>query len=162
MIILIPKKTDSLTEIDNWRPISLVNSDAKIFMKILATRLKTICAEIIGTHQQGFIAGRSIVDTALDIVTTMRFHSNTEKQAWLLFLDQKKAFDRINHKFLQLVLRKMEFEEPFTNLISKLFSNQTAHIYDAGYLSTSFRIEKGVRQGDPLFLFCISLLLNLY
>ena len=43
LIILIPKKSSDLENLNNWRPISLVNSDAKIFMKILANRLNTIC-----------------------------------------------------------------------------------------------------------------------
>jgi hypothetical protein len=39
IITLIPKKSDDLENINNWRPISLVNTDAKMFMKILANRL---------------------------------------------------------------------------------------------------------------------------
>ena len=93
LIILIPKKSDNLENVNNWRPISLVNSDAKIFMKILANRLNPICHEIIGSHQQGFIAGRSITDTAFDIITTMRNITDQNMSNWLMFLDQQKAFD---------------------------------------------------------------------
>ncbi|CAG8778519.1 14069_t:CDS:1, partial [Gigaspora rosea] len=38
ILILIPKREENLEDVGNWRPISLVNSDAKIFMKILAGR----------------------------------------------------------------------------------------------------------------------------
>src|SRR6185295_15166334 len=60
LITLIPKKVKDLTKVNNWRPISLVNTDAKIFMKILANRLNPICNVIIGPEQQAFIAKRSI------------------------------------------------------------------------------------------------------
>ena len=87
LIILIPKKSEELYNLNNWRPISLVNCDAKIFMKIIANRLNTVCNEIISDHQQGFIANRSITDTALDIITTMRNQKDSSKQHWMLFVD---------------------------------------------------------------------------
>jgi hypothetical protein len=150
LIILIPKKSTNLEDLNNWRPISLVNSDAKIFMKILANRLNTICQDVISPHQQGFVKNRSISDAALDIITIMRNQQDSSKQHWMLFLDQQKAFDRTSHEFLELVLEKMNFNSKFISLVKNLFTNQEAHILEAGELSKSFRIERGVRQGDPL------------
>ncbi|CAG8719428.1 3842_t:CDS:1, partial [Ambispora leptoticha] len=80
MIILIPKKSTDLNNLDNWRLISLVNCDAKIFIKILATRLNEVCNFIISDHQQEFITGRSIADEALDILTVMKNQTDTTKQ----------------------------------------------------------------------------------
>ena len=87
LIILILKKTEELDNLNNWRPISLVNCDAKIFMKVIANRLNLICDNIIPSHQQGFIRNRSITDTALDIITTMRNQKDSSKQHWMLFVD---------------------------------------------------------------------------
>ncbi|CAG8555125.1 22850_t:CDS:2, partial [Gigaspora rosea] len=39
LLILISKKEENLEEIGNWRPIFLVNSNTKIFMKIMTGRL---------------------------------------------------------------------------------------------------------------------------
>ena len=41
VIRLIPKKGKDLSEIKNWRPISLMNVDAKIFSKVLTKGLKS-------------------------------------------------------------------------------------------------------------------------
>ncbi|CAG8819485.1 23492_t:CDS:1, partial [Gigaspora rosea] len=38
IITFIPKKAENLDELTNWRPISLTNCDAKIFLKIIANR----------------------------------------------------------------------------------------------------------------------------
>src|SRR5260364_322890 len=113
MIILIPKKEENLEEIGNWRPNSLVNSDAKIFMKILAGRLNIVCKDIIAIHQQGFISGRLITDAVLDILTTLRSHRESSDQYWLLLIDQAKAFDRVNHDYLKGVLKKINFHAQF-------------------------------------------------
>ena len=80
IIILISKKSTSLDKISNWRPISLTNCDVKIFMKIMADRLNKICHKLIDTYQQVFIKGRSITNTTLDIVTTMKNESQTSQQ----------------------------------------------------------------------------------
>ncbi|CAG8553216.1 2665_t:CDS:2 [Ambispora leptoticha] len=117
LISLIPKKAENLEDINNWRPISLVNSDAKIFMKILANRLNLICEKIVPHQQHGFIKNRSITDAALDIITTMRNQADSSKQHCL---------------------------------VHNLFSNQEAHIIDAGAISKPLRVERGVRQEDPL------------
>src|ERR1043165_1187674 len=150
LIVLIPKKSSDLNNINNWRPISLVNCDAKIFMKILANRLNEICKDLVPNHQQGFIKSRAITDTALDILTVMRNQQDNTKQNWLLLVDQQKAFDRVNHNYLSEVLRKMNFNSTFRRLIRTLFTNQEAHIIAAGKISAPFRVERGVRQGDPL------------
>src|SRR5437868_254533 len=150
LIILIPKKSKDLYDINNWRPISLVNCDAKIFMKIIANRLNTICEKIVPQHQQGFIAKRLITDSALDILTILRNQEDESKNHWMLFVDQQKAFDRISHEFLQIVLKNMNFNKKFRELVGNLFNRQEAHITDAGHISSSFRVERGVRQGDPL------------
>ncbi|CAG8536883.1 14024_t:CDS:1, partial [Gigaspora rosea] len=83
------------------------------------------------------------MDVAMDIITTMRDQNDQTKQHWLLFIDQQKAFDRVNHRFMEMVLKKMNFDIKFTNIIKGLFAGQTAHIADAGQLSESFRISKG-------------------
>ena len=48
--------------IKNWRPISLINVDAKIASKILAKRLEKVFPEIIHSNQNAFVKGRSIFD----------------------------------------------------------------------------------------------------
>jgi hypothetical protein len=80
LVILIPKKSKELHNINNWRPISLVNCDAKIFMKIIANRLNTICEAIVPQHQQGFITNRLITDSALDILTILRNQKDDSKE----------------------------------------------------------------------------------
>ncbi|EIE89198.1 hypothetical protein G6F46_013366 [Rhizopus delemar] len=61
VIILLPKKGDRI-QLKNWRPISLICADAKIFTRLLTTRLTPYLSDLIDPHQTGFMAGRFIGD----------------------------------------------------------------------------------------------------
>ena len=55
------KKNDK-REISNYRPITLLNTDYKIYTKALATKLAEVAHKVIHPNQAGFMPGRSIFE----------------------------------------------------------------------------------------------------
>ncbi|WMV09007.1 hypothetical protein MTR67_002392 [Solanum verrucosum] len=63
-IALIPKKVGA-SELQDFRPISLIGGIYKIVAKILAERLKKVVNNLVNKHQMAFIKGRQIMDATL-------------------------------------------------------------------------------------------------
>ncbi|XP_039137399.1 uncharacterized protein LOC120274928 [Dioscorea cayenensis subsp. rotundata] len=63
--IALIAKTNTPTEVTDYRPISLINSTCKIISKILATRLNHKIDLLVDNSQSGFIKGRCIADNII-------------------------------------------------------------------------------------------------
>ena len=75
----------------------------------------------------------------------------------VISLDQKKAFDQVNHGFLQHVLAQFNFGPGFRRWINIVYSDVSSQVINNGWLSLPFKLERGVRQGCPLslLLYCL-------
>ena len=56
-ITLIPKKDKNRTLLDDWRPISLLDTDYKVATKSIATRIAKVLPSLIHEDQTGYIKG---------------------------------------------------------------------------------------------------------
>ena len=60
-----PKTPQELNYISNWRPITLLNTDYKIFAHVIKNRILQTVPKIISKSQSGFQAGRSTTDNLI-------------------------------------------------------------------------------------------------
>jgi len=136
----------------NYRPISLLNSDIKIYTKILANRLKSVLPKII--HAQQYARPGSQLSHVLTLLRDMQQHSASRGlDHFYLSLDFEKAFDSVDHQWLFQVLTRYGFAPHFVNIVAALQSGATSEVIVNGRHTPPFLIERGVRQGDPLSLF---------
>jgi len=68
----------------------------------------------------------------------------------ILFLDQEKAFDRVDHGFLIRILQTFGFGPSFIKWIHLSYKDAKAQIKINGHLTNPIPVRCGVRQGDPL------------
>ena len=106
MITLIPKKGD-LLDIANWRPVSLLNTDYKIYARLLASRLKQCIHSVVHESQTYCVPGRSIFDNINLIRDILMFSNFNDAPLAVASLDQKKAFDNVDHGYLTNTMRDM-------------------------------------------------------
>ena len=71
VITLIERKGRDRCFIENWRPISVLNVDAKIASKVIATRIRKALPNIIHHNQSGYISDRYLGETVRSIFDIM-------------------------------------------------------------------------------------------
>ena len=149
LITLLYKKGER-EDIANWRPITLLNLDYKIIAKSLASRLKEILPKIIHPSQKGSIAERRIDHGIRLIQDVITYHEQEKLGGAIIFLDQTKAFDRVERSWLKQTLEKFGFGENFVKWVTILYDDAESSILTNGYRSKHFKIERSVRQGCPI------------
>ena len=154
LVALIPK-IPSPEGFKDYRPISMVGCIYKIVAKILAGRLKKVMGYLVGPNQSSFIEERQILDSVLIAGEIIETCKKSKKAAILLKLDFQKAFDSVSWPFLAWTLERMGFPPRWILWITSCVSSAAASILVNGTPSKPFKLQRGLRQGDPLspFLF---------
>jgi hypothetical protein len=144
------KKNDK-ADIANYRPISLLNMDYKVFTKALPIKLAPIATDLIHPDQAGFVLGRQIQDQIWLTKRIIELAEYTKHDGVIVALDQEKAYDKVEHDYLLRALTSYGIPEEFIRTIRALYSDAYTYVMVNGEKSAyPFRVTRGVRQGDPL------------
>ena len=149
IIKLLPKEGDK-TLIKNWRPISLLNVSYKILVKVLALRLVHILPKFVNSSQTGFIKGRYILENLITAWEAMDWAKCSHQNSAFLLLDFEKAYDRVEWKFIIMMLQSFGFPPYFCMAVQSLLTDACAQIEINGSISDSFPLSRSIRQGCPL------------
>ena len=107
--------------LDDYRPITLLNTELKILARVNLHLIREVLEGI-----------------------------KDDTESALISLDQSKAFDRVDHRFLASVLETAGFKPEFRRWISMMYHNPQAVVQVNGRRSGVIAIERSVRQGCPL------------
>ena len=108
------------TDIENYRPISLLNTTYKLFATMLQVRIASISDYKIRKTQFGFRAKRGTRQPLFILRRAMEWAKMTDRPLHLLFLDWKQAFDSIDHTAMLLALRRFGVAQNYLCLIEKI------------------------------------------
>ena len=150
IITLIEKKDRDKRLLINWRPISLINVDAKIVSKVLPLRIKHIMHTLIHHDQAVYVTNPFIGESIRLIDNNLEYADDNDIHGILFSADFEKAFDSIDHSFKFAVLQKFGFGPNFIHWIRTLYNGAKSSVMNNGHSIGYFPLERGTPQGDPI------------
>ena len=146
---LFYKKGDpTLTE--NYRPISSMNTDCKMYTNLVNARLSAWAVHKLHPDQKGFVPGRYITEHTRLASEVDHMCNALGVKGFIVSLDQSKAYDRVDLPWLLKVLTALKIPKDLVDTIEDhTKACKTRVRINSGY-SRPFTLRRGVRQGDPL------------
>ena len=116
-------------------------------MKVVLNRLKPQAEEIIAEEQARFRAGRSTTEQIFNLRILCEKYLQHQQNLYHVFIDFKKAFDRVWHAALWATMRKYNTNGNLVRTIEQLYDKATSAVQMNGSIGEWFRTTVGVRQG---------------
>ena len=160
------KKKGSRSLAENYRPISIGSSIAKVMEKLITDRLLKFLQtnNLLSDHQHGFLPSRSTTTQLLSCLNDWTLLKASKKPCHVIYLDFKKAFDSVDHSKLSVKLKAYGITGPLLQWIKAYLSNRFQSVSVNSTLSDPKPIASGILQGSCigpiLFLIFINDLLD--
>lgn len=136
----------------SYRPITLLNTMAKLTERIILTRLLDEIQKLKVTNpsQFGFTAGLNTTLQVTRIVKDVIDQFNKDKVTVMTLLDIAKAFDRIWIEGLIYKMLKYRFSNYLIKLVLSYLTDRSIAVRVNDTISTTKHIHVGVPQGSVL------------
>ncbi|GBC05507.1 hypothetical protein RclHR1_06260013 [Rhizophagus clarus] len=152
MVFPIPKPHEWRWQLQNTRPITLLEVIRKSFVKLFYNRLSSILAAhnvLTGGNFAG-LPGRTCRDPIITLESIIHDANCTNSPLWILSQDISKAFDSVHLTMLKFALERIRLPASSVKLILSLFMNRSNRIFTAYGDTPSYQVRIGIDQGEVI------------
>ena len=150
VIVPIPKTAEFTGNLDQLRPIALLEATRKILSAVLTRRLRMAIEQhqVLRGFNMGFRANRRATDLAFAIQGLCEASHTAGKPIDLLSLDVRRAYDSVSLDTLQRSLRRIRVPEGYIRMLSNIHTGRSAHVLTAHGLTQPCALASGLDQGE--------------
>ena len=150
-VICIHKKK-SKSNMENYRPVSLLSVVGKIYEKIIVEQLTSFFDKnhLLSRKQYGFRQTRSTQDLLLNLTSKWNKSLDEGKYTYVIALDIAGAFDRVWHSGLITKLQSLGIDGKLLELIRNYLLNRSLSVVIGGHTSKMYPIQASVPQGSVI------------
>ncbi|XP_062100338.1 uncharacterized protein LOC133806230 [Humulus lupulus] len=147
---LIPKVSNPARASD-FRPIACCSTLYKVMAKLLFSRLAVVLPYLIQSNQGAFVRGRSIAHNIMILQDLIKNYGRALTSLHCAIkIDLSKAYDTVDWYFLENLLKAYCFPMKFIGWVMSCIRSTSYSLLINGRVQSSFKGEKGLRQGDPM------------
>ena len=145
-------KTDSQTDLNNYKPISLLSVFNKILEKLMYKRLFSFIDKhnILYDKQFGFRNNHSTSHATLLITDKIQRAIEDGLYSCGIFLDFSKAFDTVDHNILIRKLKHYGIRGVASDWFISYLNDRCQHVSIGNVISDNLVVTHGVPQGSVL------------
>ena len=144
-------KKDDISDVKNYRPISLLSCPAKIFESVIYKFVYNSVKNKISTRQHGFQNNKSTCTNLCEITQYIAESLDKRYQVDIIYMDFAKAFDRVSHDILiQKLFYKFSFNDDLVNFFKSYLHNRPQRVVVRGHYSDYYYASSGIPQGSNL------------
>jgi len=150
-VLPLYKKGDR-SNINNYRPVSLLSCTSKLLERIIFKYLYNFIRDnkILTPHQSGFQSGDSTTHQLAYLYHVFSQALDVKKDVRIVFCDISKAFDRVWHEGLLFKLQKIGIGGNLLSFLKHYLTNRYQKVVVEGQSSEPGLIKAGVPQGSVL------------
>ena len=150
-VIPIPK-SGSLSQVTNWRPVSLLPIPGKLMEKVVHKHLTKMAHDLglVSSKQCGFVKGKGTGDAVFELANTLYESRDKGEVTCAVYIDFSKAFDSIHHGLLIQRLSKLGITGIMLKWIASYLENREQSTLLNNHRTTQRKVLFGVPQGSVL------------
>ena len=150
-VVPIPK-TGDLTNIKNYRPISLLPLPGKVLEKLIHQQLSHHLESnaLLASEQHGFRNGHSTLHSAAQLTNFVSKKLDRGTPTLVAYIDFRKAFDCVQHSLLINKLKSLQLSQDTVNWVESYLEARQQKVLANGAQSSYQTVSQGVPQGSVL------------
>lgn len=153
-LVPVPKSLGpaALADRDQYRGISISAVFARFLERLMNQRFERLAARLSlrAPTQCGFRPGYGTLDAIFTLQHLVNAAQHAKRRLYVVFVDFKKAFDKVRRDLLLERCRELGVHGPFLDMLVALYEHVCCQVAVNGELGEVFSTASGTKQGSEL------------